>query len=69
MKEKMENEINEIWLPLLQKGKTALKQLLNKEKVDIKNLLGVDFPELTTEIFNKMSNDEYKLSKNSLIFI
>ncbi len=65
----MENEINEIWLPLLQKGKTALKQLLNKEKVDIKNLLGVDFPELTTEIFNKMSNDEYKLSKNSLIFI
>lgn len=63
MKDTMEAELNDHWLPLLQKGKEYLKQLLNKENADLKTVMTVEFPEITTEVFNKMSNSEYKSSK------
>lgn len=66
MKDSMETELNDHWLPLLQKGKEYLKRLLNKENVDLKAVLSADFPELTTEMFNKIPNSEYKLSTTIL---
>lgn len=61
MKDRKENELNNIYIPKLQKFKTIVESLINGENIELAPILATECPEITPELFQGDENFQSNL--------